>query len=69
MAKDAKAKEASCWEDRIMVTGAVIIHKTWDRKKGKRVKNKNYTQASDYWFAISLLDRARLSLLHVCHAS
>lgn len=29
MAREAKAKAASCWLDRIMVTGAVMRHRTW----------------------------------------
>ena len=28
MAREAKAKAASCWLDRIMVTGAVMRHRT-----------------------------------------
>lgn len=33
MAREAKAKEASCCEDRIMVTGAVIRHSTCKESK------------------------------------
>lgn len=29
MAREAKAKAASCWLDRIIVTGAVMRHRTW----------------------------------------
>jgi hypothetical protein len=29
MAREAKAKAASCWLERIMVTGAVMRHRTW----------------------------------------
>lgn len=29
MARAAKAKAASCWLDRIMVTGAVMRHRTY----------------------------------------
>lgn len=31
MAREAKAKAASCWLDRIMVTGAVMRQRTWGR--------------------------------------
>lgn len=33
MAREAKAKEASCCEDRIIVTGAVIRHSTCKESK------------------------------------
>lgn len=39
MAREAKAKEASCCEDRIIVTGAVIRHNTC-RQAGRGKKNK-----------------------------
>lgn len=32
MASEAKAKAASCWLDRIMVTGAVMRHRTWAQR-------------------------------------
>lgn len=36
MAREAKAKEASCCEDRIIVTGAVIRHNTCRRRERER---------------------------------
>lgn len=43
MASEAKANEASCFDDRIIVTGAVIMHNTWKRERQKySYINKSY---------------------------
>ena len=40
MARLANAKEASCLEDKIMVTGAVIIHNTYRRRERERGRGR-----------------------------
>lgn len=37
MAREAKANEASCCEDKIIVTGAVIRHKTCEREEDETI--------------------------------
>lgn len=45
MAREAKAKEASCCEVRIIVTGAVIRHNTCRRRKRENMSTENGTGA------------------------
>lgn len=48
MAREAKAKEASCCEDRIIVTGAVIRHSTC-RQTEKEKELKEQQQKKKHW--------------------
>lgn len=71
MAREAKAKEASCCDDRIIVTGAVIRHSTCKESKidqcregwgggseeeGKNKSKRRRRQREEGWGGVSRLE-------------